>query len=54
MELCLETKKHIHLSKSKAEAQLRSLKQKSEYSGKVYSCIYCMGWHIGRRKINAR
>lgn len=51
MELCLETKKHINLSRNKAEAQLRSLKQKNpEYFGKVYSCIYCMGWHVGRKK----
>lgn len=40
-----------HPSRGAAEAHLRSLtKLDTSYDGKVYPCIYCHGWHIGRAK----
>jgi hypothetical protein len=41
----------IHLSRGKAEAHLRSLKD--GYTGRVYPCEHCGGWHVGREKKNA-
>lgn len=43
--------KQIHLSSGKACAALRSLLRiDQDYSGKVYPCTECLGWHVGRRK----
>lgn len=48
------TGKHINASSGAAEAQLRSiLKREPEYSGHVYPCSCCRGWHVGRLKRNA-
>jgi hypothetical protein len=49
--LCPQSKKVIHLSRGKAEAHLRSLKD--GYTGRVYPCEHCGGWHVGREKKNA-
>ena len=43
-----------HPSRGKAEAALRSLVTAREgYAGRVYLCIFCEGWHVGRLKKNA-
>ena len=48
------TGKHTHPSKGAAEAAPRSvLKIKPDYSGQVYPCGRCAGWHFGLRKKNA-
>lgn len=52
MILCHQTGKHSHKSSGAAEAQLRGLVQRKGYDGHVYPCIYCQGWHVGRRKKN--
>lgn len=44
--------KIIFLSKNKAEAALRSLQAKNEYTGRVYPCPFCSGYHLGREKKN--
>ena len=46
--------KQIHPSSGKACAALRSLYRLCpDYSGKVYPCTECLGWHVGRRKKRA-
>jgi hypothetical protein len=51
---CQKTGKQIHLSINKAQKHLIRLKEMKNYEGKVYGCLYCGGWHIGRQKKNAR
>lgn len=49
---CVETGKISHPSRGKAEAALRAIKkQKEEYQGHVYPCIYCQGFHFGRNQV---
>ncbi len=51
MDICFKSGKHRHEKKRKAESQLRSLKRIcSNYSGKVYYCFFCGGYHVGRKK----
>lgn len=44
------TGKQVHYSRGKADAHLRQLKRNGEYSGRVYPCIQCGGFHVGREK----
>lgn len=53
MSKCLGSNKVIFFSEGKAGAALRSLREKGVYSGKVYPCPCCNGYHIGREKKNA-
>ena len=46
---CRREGKVSHPSKGMATAHLRSLKKRLGYSGQVYACIHCFGWHVGRR-----
>jgi len=57
-KLCLETGKHRHKSRVAAQAHLRSAVEQNILEGVVvdrvvYSCKYCLGWHIGRQKKSA-
>lgn len=56
MQICSRSGKQIHYSRGEAQAQLRSILSNNNrnYDGKPYACIYCGGWHVGRRKKNAR
>ncbi len=50
---CRRTGKHCH-SEGKAQAQLRSiLKIRPDYEGRVYCCIFCRHYHVGREKQGA-
>jgi len=49
---CKKTNKQVH-SKGSATAHLKHLQKTFNYVGKVYPCVYCFGWHVGREKKNA-
>ena len=49
---CKQTGKNAY-PKGKAEAQLRNLKERKNYNGIVYPCVYCQQYHVGRTKKNA-
>jgi hypothetical protein len=51
--ICKETKKQKHPSRGAAESHLRHLAEVKDYSGHVYPCTECQGWHVGRFKKNA-
>jgi len=53
MDLCRITGKVRHPSRGKAQAALRSLKKRIEYSGHTYPCIYCRGYHVGQLRKRA-
>jgi len=54
MTVCPQGGKRIHYSEGMARAQLRSLqKRKPEYNGRVYPCVACRGFHVGRLKEKA-
>lgn len=49
--LCRWSLKHRHRSSGKADAQLRSLQQRTPgYIGHVYLCSFCHDWHVGSGK----
>ena len=50
---CAESQKVVFSSKGKAGAALRSLQLKADYTGQIYPCPFCNGYHIGREKKNA-
>lgn len=51
---CIPTGKEVHQSEGKAKAHLRHLQKNGEYQkGRVYPCLFCGGWHVGREKENA-
>ena len=52
---CVKTGKQIHLSIKKAQKHLRRMREIWEvYNGKIYACIHCGGWHIGRQRKKAK
>lgn len=50
---CPKSQKVVFLSKNKAEAALKSLQLRNDYTGHIYPCVDCCGYHIGRDKKNA-
>lgn len=47
------TGKQRHASQGAAAAHLRGLRRKNAYVGRVYPCLQCAGWHVGREKQRA-
>jgi hypothetical protein len=47
--ICNATSKESH-TRHKARAHLHGLRVRKGYSGQVYWCRHCGGWHVGSRK----